>query len=359
MATCQEGTMRIVKAYKARFPSWSTERTDTKRFVTQYIELIQAETAVLHDNDGIMVDEERYILEMQKPERGGLSSKQAAIKFAAALEDPTTVQDTKNGQRRIRLDLDDHVRFQNKFSRLKQLIDAEAAKKGVSSEDKAAMASKIMADHDRAVAGQDIDLVSMAQRMTKGAGRGASAFDANMLQIGELTDLLVNKSSSAAADQKGHKNKDKDKGKGDGEDAEDDGQDDEDDDEGDGSRPGSASKKWIDMDRAISKASRAFTNYHMDITDKLQKAWKALREAEFDPKTQALAEKVQHEIDVARGRRRAIGFLLSYPKDSDEEELEGFYFSVADHRVIEQLFTSRSVEHATLKVLNNFKIANP
>ena len=46
--------MRIVKAY---FPSWSTERTDTKRFVTQYIELIQAETAVLHDNDGIMVDE--------------------------------------------------------------------------------------------------------------------------------------------------------------------------------------------------------------------------------------------------------------------------------------------------------------
>ena len=107
------------------------------------------------------------------------------------------------------------MRFQNKFSRLKQLIDAEAAKKGVSSDDKAAMASKIMADHDRAVAGQDIDLVSVAQRVTKGAGRGASAFNANMLQIGELTDLLANESSFAAADQKADKNKeDKDKGKG-------------------------------------------------------------------------------------------------------------------------------------------------
>ena len=315
--------MRIVKAFKDRFPAWKTEKSDTKRFLTQYVELIQAETAVLHDGDGIMVDEERFILEMSRPERGGLSSKQARIKFAAAIEDPMTVQDKKHGQPRIRLELDDHVRFQNKFSRLKQLIEAESSRKGVTEEEKASLASKILADHDRGIAGQDIDLVSMAQRMAKGAGRGANAFDANMLQIGELTDLLANQSQAGSADQKGDaKGKDK-ADKGEGEDADKDDEGDEDDDEdGDGSKGGSA-RKWVDMDRAISKATRSFANYLEDVTEKLRKAWRSLRETEFDQKTQAIHEKVQRELDVARARRRAIGLLLSYPKDCDDEELEG------------------------------------
>ena len=42
----------------------------------------------------------------------------------------------------------------------------------------------MLSGHDKGVASQDVDMMSMAQRMAVGAGRGATAFDAEMFQMG-------------------------------------------------------------------------------------------------------------------------------------------------------------------------------
>ena len=182
--------MRIVGSFKARFPQWKTQRSDTKRFVTQYIEMVVAESAVVWDGDGIMMTEARYVLEMAKPEHGGYSGKAARDKCAILLNDPTSIKDKKNGVDRVRVDLDDHVRFQNKFSRLKQVIQSQQAKKNMGEEEVQALQSRVFSGHDQGFANQDVDMVSMGRRMAVGAGRGATAFDAEMMQMGNLQDLV-------------------------------------------------------------------------------------------------------------------------------------------------------------------------
>ena len=185
-----EGSMRIVGSFKARFPQWKTQRSDTKRFVTQYIEMVVAESAVVWDGDGIMMTEARYVLEMAKPEHGGYSGKAARDKCAILLNDPTSITDKKNGVDRVRVDLDDHVRFQNKFSRLKQVIQSQQAKKNMGEEEVQALQARVFSGHDQGFANQDVDMVSMGRRMAVGAGRGATAFDAEMMQMGNLQDLV-------------------------------------------------------------------------------------------------------------------------------------------------------------------------
>ena len=311
-----EGSIRIVKAFKLRFPNWKTDRADTRRFLTQYVEIIQAETSVVYDADGIMMTEDRYVMEMSKAERGGLTAKAASSKFQALLDDPTAIRDTKDGVSRVRVSLDDHVRYQNKYSRLKQLIEAEAQRKNMSDEEKGALAGRVLSDHDRGFVGQDVDMLSMAQRMAKGSGRGNNAWDANIHQLGELTDLVQSDPGSSEKDAKG--GDDKDGGSGDRDDK--DKASDDDDDAGD-SKNGSA-KKWMDMDRAISRATRSMKGYIDDTRKKFRQAWKSLVEAEADPRTQQVSDKVLHELDVARARRQVIAQILSLPKDGMDEEIE-------------------------------------
>ena len=117
-----ESTQRLIAAYKLRFPQWKTERADNKRFLTQYVEMVQAETAILYEGDGVMLTEDKFVMHMAKAENGGFSGQKARVEFARLLQDPTTVKDKKHGLDRVRVDLEDHVRFQNKFSKLKQLI---------------------------------------------------------------------------------------------------------------------------------------------------------------------------------------------------------------------------------------------
>ena len=42
-----EGSIKICNCFKTRFPDWKTKKTSVNRFVTQYREMIQAESAAL------------------------------------------------------------------------------------------------------------------------------------------------------------------------------------------------------------------------------------------------------------------------------------------------------------------------
>ena len=48
------------------------------------------------------------------------------------------------------------------------------------------LANRILTKHDQSFAGQDMDLMSMAQRMALGGGRGANAFDSEWFPHGQL-----------------------------------------------------------------------------------------------------------------------------------------------------------------------------
>lgn len=157
-------------------------------FLVDWWEGFHVTAKVLHESDGIMVNEDRFVQEMSKPQHGGLTSSAAKIKFAEMLSDPTIIKDKKNGENRVRLDLEDHVRLQNKFSKLKQLLFSEAQKK-MTDENKQLLMNRVLSDHNKSFAGQDVDTLAMAQQMALGAGRSASAFDADMMRLGNLQDL--------------------------------------------------------------------------------------------------------------------------------------------------------------------------
>eukprot|EP00974_Lingulodinium_polyedra_P051897 4991318-Lingulodinium_polyedra.AAC.1 len=72
-----------------------------------------------------MMNEDKYVTEMTKPERGGLAPSAARLQFQQLLLDPTVFKDKKEGER-VRVHLDDHVSFQNKVARRKKLIQSEA-----------------------------------------------------------------------------------------------------------------------------------------------------------------------------------------------------------------------------------------
>ena len=77
--------------------------------------------------------------------------------------------------------------------------------------------------------------------------------------------------------------------------------------------------KWMDMERAISRHVRTCDNWIADAQIKAEKAWATLHEVEAARATQDVASKVQHDLDVARGRRTAIGYVLGYDKDSPSD----------------------------------------
>ena len=63
----------------------------------------------MHARDGVMMDADRFVLEMAEPEHGGLNATAAAVQFQALLADPCTIWSRRNGKDRIRVELDDHV----------------------------------------------------------------------------------------------------------------------------------------------------------------------------------------------------------------------------------------------------------
>ncbi|CAE7346147.1 unnamed protein product, partial [Symbiodinium microadriaticum] len=306
-----ESTQRLIAAYKLRFPQWKTERADNKRFLTQYVEMVQAETAILYEGDGVMLTEDKFVMHMAKAENGGFSGQKARVEFARLLQDPTTVKDKKHGLDRVRVDLEDHVRFQNKFSKLKQLIQSEAAKKNISEDELQGLNNRVLSGHDRGSTGDDVDMVSMAQRMAANAGKGSSAFEGQLMQMGDLQELVPSSSPSTAAKAKD----------GNEETAVDDDEDEKDDDfmETPEKEKDKDKAKWMDMERAISRHVRTCDNWIADAQIKAEKAWATLHEVEAARATQDVASKVQHDLDVARGRRTAIGYVLGYDKDSPSD----------------------------------------
>ena len=298
-----EGGIRLCSTYKERFPDWRDGKVKTGTFITQYKEMITAESSVIHDSDGIMLDEDRFITEMAKPQHGGLNPKAAAARFQALLKDEATVKDKRDGRDRVRVD---------KYSRLKQILDSEKARK-VSQDEREALLARVMSGHNT-FASSDVDLHAVAQQMALGAGKSASAFDASMMRVGDVLSAL--QAEAPAPDESPSKKKtEKDKEttpKKPG--AQDDASSmsgDDDDDEGENPNKDKP-EKWLDVDRETSKHVRALKAWAEEAKAKCEKAWVALRDAEIDPKALDVAAQVSHDMEVAQGKRKAIGHVLGY-----------------------------------------------
>ena len=74
------------------------------------------------------------------------------------------------------------------------------------------------------------------------------------------------------------------------------------------------------MDREIARNVRAWKNWVRDAEAKCKLAWAGLLNLECEEKTLAVLDKVQHDLDVAVSRRKAIGHVLGY--DATKEEVE-------------------------------------
>ena len=292
-----EGSMRLCNTYKARFPEWKQSKTPTKGFVTQYREMIRAETSVVHSGDGIMVDENRYCLEMAKPERGGMSAKSAAAEFQRLLADPSIIRDKHQGRDRIRLQLDDHVAFENKYSRLKEILTTSTAKKDISEQERETLLGKVMSEHNT-FAGSNVDMHPMAQSMALGAGKSASAFDANLMKIGDIVQSLKEEVLHTPEKKKPTNpyQDDDEAGAGDEEAPE----------------PSEKEEKWLDVDREITKHTRTMNAWIQEAATKCLKSWEALRDLEMDDKTKEVEMQVAHDLEVASGKRRALGHVLGF-----------------------------------------------
>ena len=106
--------MCLINAYKTKFPDCKTSKVNTKQFVTQYREVIQAESAILHDSDGIRV-QGQVLPRDGRSGAGRTLNKGCDNAVCHALGKPFDNKRPKNRTDRIRLQLDDHVHFQNKF----------------------------------------------------------------------------------------------------------------------------------------------------------------------------------------------------------------------------------------------------
>eukprot|EP00969_Alexandrium_andersonii_P136963 6058938-Alexandrium_andersonii.AAC.1 len=142
------------------------------KFVTQYHEELVAESSVLVDDDGVMMTEDRYCIEMAKPEHGGLSATVAKAKYQDLTNAPEAVKDTKEGKDRVRVALDTHVRFQNKIARRKSVVCSEAPKKITSEAELERVRARTLKNHDAMG-----DLRAMGSAMLGGIGSQAEAFD--------------------------------------------------------------------------------------------------------------------------------------------------------------------------------------
>ena len=74
------------------------------------------------------------------------------------------------------------------------------------------------------------------------------------------------------------------------------------------------------MDRAIAKAARAYKKWAEDTEAKCKTSWSNLRTILQDPKILDVAHKIQNDLDIADARRKVIGCLLGYDKDSTNEQ---------------------------------------
>ena len=79
-------------------------------------------------------------------------------------------------------------------------------------------------------------------------------------------------------------------------------------------------EKWVDMDRAINRNMRAYANWVRDAEVKCKNAWTSLWNVEREEKTVAVADKVQHDLDIAKARCKAIGHVLGYDANSEVAE---------------------------------------
>ena len=182
-------SIAICKAYKLRFPEWQQKKTKGPNFLTQYREMVQAESGIVFEDDDIMMTEDRYIIEMAKPENGGLTATAARARWTSLWEDPNKIDDIKNCEKRLRVSLSDHVKFINKFSRLKQILQTEKAKTAIKPEEMDRLMNRIMCGHEK-VGGDNCDLQGMAKQMVANVGKAANAFEADLSRLGKLDDLL-------------------------------------------------------------------------------------------------------------------------------------------------------------------------
>ena len=120
---------KLCDAYRERFPNLK-ERNQPGKFLTTYIEEVNAESGIVFDDDGIMMTKDRYIIEAAKPEFGGVGATAAAAEWDVHFRAPGAITDQKRNKDRVRISMDDHAIFRNKFSSTKRLQKAEKRHQG-------------------------------------------------------------------------------------------------------------------------------------------------------------------------------------------------------------------------------------
>ena len=68
--------------------------------------------------------------------------------------------------------------------------------------------------------------------------------------------------------------------------------------------------KWMDMDRAITRAIRTGAEWVDMATMKCKSAWVALHKAQVGAKD--VSHKVSQDLDVVRSRKKALGFIMAF-----------------------------------------------
>ncbi|CAE7238272.1 unnamed protein product [Symbiodinium microadriaticum] len=158
------------------------------------------------------------------------------------------------------------------------------------------MLNRVMSEHNN-FAADDMDLLAMAQSMATGAGKSATAFDNNLMRMGDFLEAMQKEPSEPeASPQKG-------KSQASVEAAE---------DEADGGKE----DKWLDVDREITKNVRSMNAWVADAQSKCEKAWKTLVEAEEEARKQNVAAEVSHDLEVVLAKRKALGLVLGYDLDA-------------------------------------------
>ena len=132
----------------------------------------------------------RCMYEMAKPKRGGQSIEVSQLKWKDYYNDPEAVTDVKDGEKRVRIVLDDHVQFISKFGHKKKAHKFEQAKKSLTVEELAALQNRIMTGHDEmSLFGPTKSLSDAAKELARSAGSSASAFQGQIALLGDVTAL--------------------------------------------------------------------------------------------------------------------------------------------------------------------------
>eukprot|EP00959_Pyramimonas_sp_CCMP1952_P047328 987797-Pyramimonas_sp.AAC.1 len=149
--SCMSSSVKLCSAYKEKYGSGDDAtqlKAPTGKFINNYYETLKASTGVRMEGFGIMMTQARYVLEMQDPKKGPVPEERAKRLWDDMYHAPGAIKDIKDGEKRVRVNVDDYVVFENKVTQEKGVTRSASGNKKGSLEDLKKMASTITSNHE-------------------------------------------------------------------------------------------------------------------------------------------------------------------------------------------------------------------